>query len=395
MASYEEDSTVKAYLSSIRNKDDAGIQSALSQEAIYRSLFAQSRDNSILSRNYLNMINVYENNDIWLIDSHYDDEIADENSIYIMPLPEKKRKKSGEFAICKDGIEKFTRNWKLFTEGSLADLDWSNVFAAGGSVLSCLLPIPEEYNVSPRKIREYYHDKMYGSSDIDLFIYGLDEKAAMEKMLNIYDAVSNSVPWEVICIRSKNCITITSQYPYRYIQIVLRLYKSPSEILTGFDIGCCCVGFDGKDVWALPRAHQAIIKQCNFVDLSRRSPSYEMRLAKYSDRGFEIKVQNLDRKRIDPTIYERSFEKLHGLARLLVLEKLNTPDERFGYAEKKRERSLRPNHPKAGTYASRTWQRRSNMGSSRFENSDYETVSIPYGPRYTAKRIRKLLYTKV
>ncbi|CAJ0829388.1 15258_t:CDS:10 [Entrophospora sp. SA101] len=298
--------------------------------------------------------------------------------------------KSGEFAICKGGIEKFTRNWKLFTEGSLADIDWSNVFAAGGSVLSCLLPIPEEYNVSPRKIREYYHDKMYGSSDIDLFIYGLDEKAAMEKMLNIYDAVSNSVPWEVICIRSKNCITIISQYPYRHIQIVLRLYKSPSEILTGFDIDCCCVGFDGKDVWALPRAHRAITKQCNFVDLSRRSPSYEMRLAKYSDRGFEIKVQNLDRKRIDPTIYERSFEKLHGLARLLVLEKLNTPDERFGYAEKKRERSLRPNHPKAGTYASRTWQRRSNIGSSRFENSDYETDMVLNSAWYSKNKDRNL-----
>src|SRR6266540_4296753 len=89
----------------------------------------------------------------------------------------------------------------------------------GGSVLSCLLPIPEEYNTSPRKIREYYHEKAYGSSDIDLFIYGLDEKAAMKKMLEVYDVVSNSVPWEATCVRNKNCVTIVSQYPYRHIQV--------------------------------------------------------------------------------------------------------------------------------------------------------------------------------
>ncbi|RUS23335.1 hypothetical protein BC937DRAFT_87346 [Endogone sp. FLAS-F59071] len=34
----------------------------------------------------------------------------------------------------------------------------------------------------------------------------------------------------------------------------------------------CCVGFDGTDVWCLPRAHRAIITQCNTVDLTRRSP---------------------------------------------------------------------------------------------------------------------------
>jgi hypothetical protein len=49
-------------------------------------------------------------------------------------------------------------------------------------------------------------------------------------------------------VRSKNAITLVSQYPYRHIQIILRLYKSPAEILMGFDVDCCSVGFDGANV---------------------------------------------------------------------------------------------------------------------------------------------------
>ncbi|CAG8569665.1 18096_t:CDS:10 [Rhizophagus irregularis] len=376
-STYANEPNVAKYLSSFRKNDVNGVKTSLIEESVYRRLFAQQPNDidppqlSLLRQPYLNLINVYENQDIW-------EEILDQ----------------GDPAICLGGIETFQKNWNLFTESSLSGLDWSNVFAAGGAVLSCLLPIPQKYGVSPRKTRDWYHDISYRDSDIDLFIYGLDEEAAKQKMIEIYEAVCNSIPWAVACFRSKHCVTILSQYPYRHIQIILRLYNSPSEILTGFDVDCCCVGFDGKNVWALPRAHQAIIKQCNTVDLTRRSPSYEMRLVKYAERGFEIKVPSLDRSRIDPTIYEKSFEKLNGLARLLVLERLNTPYERFEYIEKKRERNCRPKHPNSGKYVSRRPRRRSNMKLNKFENNDYETVTLPYGPKYDAKRIMKLLYTK-
>lgn len=85
--------------------------------------------------------------------------------------------------------------------------------------MSCLLPIPQKYSVSPRKTRDWYHDISYQDSDIDLFIYGLDEEAAKQKMVEIYEAVCNSIPWEVACFRSKHCVTILSQYPYRHIQV--------------------------------------------------------------------------------------------------------------------------------------------------------------------------------
>ena len=44
------------------------------------------------------------------------------------------------------------------------------------------------------------------------------------------------------------------------------------------------------------------MRQSNTVDMTRRSPSYEVRLAKYSSRGFEVYVPDLKRDEIDPTV---------------------------------------------------------------------------------------------
>jgi hypothetical protein len=123
---------------------------------------------------------------------------------------------------------------------------------------------------------------------------------------------------------------------------VLRIYRSISEILTGFDVDCSCVAYDGQQVFAAPRAISAFMTQINHVDLSRRSPSYESRLSKYSHRGFEVYWPDLDRQKIDPTIFERSFKRTVGLARLLVLEKLPKTADREAYLNKRRQERGRP-----------------------------------------------------
>jgi hypothetical protein len=115
-----------------------------------------------------------------------------------------------------------------------------------------------------------------------------------------------------------------AQYPYRSVQIVLRLYRSPAEALAGFDVDAPCCAYDGmlsrimrnlsyaydlsplgEHVWANPRAITAMIRQSNTVDVSRRSPSYEIRLQKYAKRGFEVYVPNLRREDVDPTARSR------------------------------------------------------------------------------------------
>ena len=146
-----------------------------------------------------------------------------------------------------------------------------------------------------------------------------------KKLNEIYEAVCNEIPNTALAFRSAYAISIVSQFPYRHIQIVLRLYSSPAEILMGFDVDSCSCGFDGKQVYMTPRCHQALIRQMNTVDMTRRSPTYELRLAKYADRGFEVEVPMLQREKIDPMIFEKPWDEVRGLAKLLLLEKLRTP----------------------------------------------------------------------
>ncbi|KAI9597685.1 ankyrin repeat-containing domain protein [Syncephalis fuscata] len=367
------DATIRAFLEQNANNPAEALKNALISEAGFRQQFAQQPDAiacAILPK----------------------DELEKTGYGVVMPLKENERRKPGELAICSEKMDQFRRNWRLFTENSLENLNWNNVFVAGGAVNACLLPIPKEHSATYSQIRQYYHSTAYGGSDIDLFIYGLDEEQAKIKMDEIYTSVRDSIPWEVTCIRSKNVVTLVSQYPYRHIQIILRLYRSPAEVLMGFDVDCCSVGFDGKKVWALPRAREAFIRQQNSVDMTRRSPSYEVRLAKYAKRGFEIHVPGLDRQRIDPTIYERGFEKLYGLARLLVLEELATPEVRYTFLEKRREHRKRPAHKNAGSYAAK--DRQGDLKALEADNNDYETVHLPYGPRWHAGNTVKQLYTK-
>lgn len=125
----------------------------------------------------------------------------------------------------------------------------------------------------------------------------------------------------------------------------------------------------------------------------RRSPSYENRLTKYSHkRGFEVYYQDLDRTRVDPTIFERSFNRLAGLARLLVLEAMPSPEERDEYQRKRRVEMGRPTKP---TYSSHHDYKDKKKGGKTMEIpewedfedvSDYQKFSIPYGEPFNAKK---------
>lgn len=142
--------------------------------------------------------------------------------------------------------------------------------------------------------------------------------------------------------------------------------------------------------------------QCNNIDLTRRSPSYENRLSKYSRRGFEAYFSDLDRSRIDPTIFERSFMRTLGLARLLVLEKLPAESDRDHYANLRRKERGRPElslwrkdmRKMKGNIKGEYEDEVADWWVDADDVSDYHTFTIPYGPGFSAKRIEKLLYTK-
>jgi ankyrin repeat protein len=321
-----------------------------------------------------------------------------ESQCYLMPLKKAERKAYGTPAVVQS-LKEFQTNFQLFSESSLVDMDWSNVVAAGSAVVTSLLPVPEKHNTSKRALREYYHQQLAPASDVDLFLYGLSEEQAVEKIKQIEQRIRDSILTETTTVRTKNAVTIVSQYPTRHVQIVLRIYRSISEILTGFDVDCSCAAYDGAQVYASPRALAAYMTQINTVDLTRRSPSYENRLSKYSHRGFEVYWPLLDRSRIDPTLFERSFGRTLGLARLLVLEKLPRNTDREAYVDQRRKERGRPTINR--------WAARKLKGNMKEEHddevaewvetdevSDYHTFTIPYGPKYHARKIDRLLYAK-
>jgi hypothetical protein len=170
----------------------------------------------------------------------------------------------------------------------------------------------------------------------------------------------------------------------------------------GFDVDSCSVGYDGKKVWMTPRAHRALTHQYNTVDMTRRSPTYEQRMAKYSARGFSVLVPTLDRSRMDPQLFEKRFDQLQGLAKLLLLEKLTTPEARQKFKKQQRLKKLRPkieqkNNLGFGSLSSEMKDDeyvRERLLDGGGDASDYSTVFLPWSPKWTAEKIRTLMYTK-
>lgn len=308
-----------------------------------RELFAQEPDSSVLTDPLVNAVPIFNGfeESIRARSRPPETESVTEREKYVLPLKLEDRRHTGSRATV-PSLKEFRNNFNIFSESSLVDLDWTNVVAAGSSVVTSMLPVPDKFQESKRALRQYYHDIIAPASDVDLFIYGLTEEEAIEKIKHIETKIKDSILYETTTIRTKNAITIASQHPVRHVQVVLRIYKSVSEILTGFDVDSSCVAYDGKQVYMTPRGLAAFMTQINTVDLSRRSPSYENRLSKYSHRGFEVYVPELDRSRIDPTIFERTFARTVGLARLLVLEKLPSAQDREDYLEQRRAERGRP-----------------------------------------------------
>ncbi|TFK67259.1 ankyrin [Pluteus cervinus] len=378
---------------------DEALQPSLDDEADLRKLFATDKGNARLQNPYVGLVDVFGAPvDIRTTRARVVKDEEDWSAKYVLPLTEKQRRKEGTPCMA-ENFEEFKKNWAIFTEGSLSQLiDWNNVVAAGGSVHACLSPLTDEEKASKRSIRKHYHGVAYPTSDVDLFLWGLTQEQAEKKINSIYEAVRDSVPWDVTCVRTKHTVSIHCQYPYRSIQVVLRLYSSPSEILTGFDVDAPCFAYDGQRVWGNPRAIVSMMRQCNTIDVTRRSPSYEVRLTKYSRRDLEVYVPSLRRADIDPTIYERAINRIEGLARLLVLEKLSDTDARYNFLDSRRTLRGRPN---ALNRYSRSLNQRKHKGDLKadlsiggLEWNDYDVVSlhIPYGPGWDSRRIEKLVY---
>ena len=218
----------------------------------------------------------------------------------------------------------------------LKNIDMDNLLIAGGSVSNII------------------NKGSYNDSDVDFFVYGLDVDKAnwrVEKWIidiinglktkkkksrttkkskskkkdyssddqeevdddedNANNENDNDITVDCTFIRNKNTIVILVNGIK--VQIIFRLYKTISEILHGFDLGSSAVGFDGKEVYMTTLGKFCHEHVCNIVDVSRKSPSYEARLEKYFDRGFNIVLPYLDKNLLRTEYFKYKMYELCAL----------------------------------------------------------------------------------
>jgi hypothetical protein len=403
------------------------------EEDIMRNLFAQDRDNPMLNDPYMALLPVFDvihtftNDDTNGIPLLFDFEFPMSNGPSGNNITSKTFLKRENPQYVRS-MSEFKDQFHVFTTGLFTGVDWSNMIAAGGSILASLYKItdidsivtfyqncifdnanpygqlsiegyderyeqfiPEredeenvfadksdeemsgivriehisDYMFTQERFEEWSssrHNKMmahymngpWNGSDTDLFLYAINEEEAENKIRHLYDTFKKNLAnpdnigkyvcmftdgtcrdcyqdQDILIVRTKASVTFHFRYPIRPIQVILRLYKSPAEVLVGFDVDCCCIGFDGTNVWALPRCRRALNQRMNLVDIDRQSTTYEIRLTKYAKRGFRVGVPGLDMRLVvngrAELMYQRHMfhqneqpKSMTGLAFLLQLE---------------------------------------------------------------------------
>lgn len=154
---------------------DNALQPSLDDEAELRRLFATDKTNARLKDPFVGLVDIFAAPPvIRTTRARIIKDDVDLSRKYVMPLSVDNRRKEGTPSMV-ENIEEFKKNWSVFTEGSLSQLfDWSNVIAAGGAVLASLTPLPDIAKESKRSMRKFYHSAAYPSSDVDLFLWGMD-----------------------------------------------------------------------------------------------------------------------------------------------------------------------------------------------------------------------------
>ena len=185
---------------------------------------------------------------------------------------------------------------------------WNNIVVAGGCILSCLTPGEEAPS---------------SNSDVDLFIYGLGDAEARQKIMAIFEIVSaspccqGSESKRCLALRTPNTLTFVLPLPVRHVQVILRLHAGKDDVIQAFDVDCCGFMFDGEAVTATTRAARAIRTKTNVVVAERRSWTYEQRVLKYVRRGYSVAVPGLDvpnvnlRKKYAITAYRSRLPEDH------------------------------------------------------------------------------------
>lgn len=210
------------------------------------------------------------------------------------------------------------------------EFDWSHVIVAGGYVLSKIT------------------NDSFVSSDIDMFLYGMTQEEAIDKIKYITEFFKVDISFvgggDITKIfRTNKTITLVggrqlldggvgmNERPV--IQIILHIYESPIDVISSFDLDCIKCYYDGTDVMLTGLCYLALSYRYNLVDMTSLSGrkiflnrQYEERLIKYQGRGFEIRIPGFDWGDVKSRIFKEKIENAKGLELLLrkLLQNMKT-----------------------------------------------------------------------
>lgn len=183
--------------------------------------------------------------------------------------------------------------------------DWGPFVIAGGAITSLLTgmgvqgasPVPYR-RPGMWKTRPLFHNtKERLIKDIDLNLITRDRNEAdraCQRLLAWCQKVSGFIETVAVATDQSFTITMRSYGIDVKFQVILRLYNSISQVITGFDIDSCTAAWDGKRVYCTQRYIRALQTGYNIADPERQSTTYAYRLIKYLQRGFGIAMPGLE-----------------------------------------------------------------------------------------------------
>lgn len=147
---------------------------------------------------------------------------------------------------------------KLFEVGG------DHIIVAGGAVVKAL-------TTDPNNRREWE----WRDVDLDIFFVGLKADAATALLGVLVDVLMEEKN-DAELVRSQHMVAVRADGGRRVYQFVLRLYDFPDQVLGGFDLSCCALGYSPSRGWfGTPLGAWSVATNTVILDTSRRSTSFE------------------------------------------------------------------------------------------------------------------------
>ena len=202
----------------------------------------------------------------------------------------------------------------------------SNMVCAGGAITSSLL----QYEERRRGDADIFFYDRVTNEPVEEGTVGFDTKEAEKTIRTIFEWVQQEKAGLWYGLRNQNVTTLwicpithraelaamSEEDRPRFImdegekyQFIHRVFPTKASVIGGFDISACMFLYDGFEIYGLPISLFVLKTGYIIADLSRRSPSFEMRLKKYANRyGFGIIVPCLSNNEIKKFANESPFE---------------------------------------------------------------------------------------